>query len=275
MTSKDVSPIFHKGHNGTGILLAHGFTGTPLDMVPLADLFRGAGCAVAAPLLAGHGQTPEALRKTTWSDWYTSAEEGYHQLRLSGAETIYAIGHSMGGLLTLKLALRYPIQAMATLSSPIFTRNKNIKYTRYLKWIMPYARRTRQKAPHIEKHLRPYDRTPLASLEQLYRLIESTKQDLPNIQTPIFIAQGGSDETVDPSSADYIYEHIGSNYKKLRYYPRSTHIITRDYDYPRVNSDIASFFERIRLLTEGKSPLLHLTANTKESSQRDHRAENH
>lgn len=262
MARQTVSPIFHKGRNGTGMLLLHGFTGTPLDMELLADLFRGAGCAVAVPLLAGHGETPEALKKTTWSDWLRSAEEARRQLRLAGAKSLFAIGHSMGGLLCLKLALRYRFQAIATLSSPIFTRNKNIKYARYLKWIKPYIRRTEKKAPHIEKHLRPYPRVPLAAIDQLYRLIQSTKNDLPNIQTPIFIGQGGSDETVDPTSADYIYQHIGSNYKKLCFYPRSTHIITRDYDYPRVNRDVARFFERARPFTEGKSSI---TANAKES----------
>lgn len=252
MSPKECKSIFHKGHNGRGILLIHGFTGTPFDMGPLAEFFRGIGFAISIPLLAGHGTTPERLKKTTWKDWLHSAEEGYHQLKFNGVNSVYAIGHSMGGLLALKLALQYHFQALSTLSSPIFVHDQRIKYAGYLKWILPYKRRTEKKAPHIEQHLKPYSRTPLASVQQLYHLIESTKYDLPRINTPILIAQGGADETVHPSSADYIYEHIGSNYKKICHYPNSTHIITRDHDSYRLNRDIATYFEQMRLELEGE-----------------------
>lgn len=252
MSLNDRSSIFHKGHNGRGILLIHGFTGTPLDMGPLAEFFRGIGFAIAVPLLAGHGTAPELLKRTSWQDWLHSAEEGYHQLRLYGVDKIYVIGHSMGGLLALKLALVYPFQVIATLSSPIMVHDQRMKYAGYLKWIIPYKRRTQKKAPHIEQHLKPYSRTPLASIQQLYQLIESVKQDLPKINTPILIAQGGADETVHPSSADYIYEHIGSNYKKVYRYPNATHIITRDHDRYQLNRDIAAYFEQLRLELEGE-----------------------
>jgi len=251
MSQNECKSIFYKGHNGRGLLLIHGFTGTPLDMGPLAEFFRGIGFAISIPLLAGHGTSPEHLRKTTWKDWLRSAEEGYHQLRLSGAESIYMIGLSMGGLLGLKLAIDHSFKAMATLNTPIFVHDKRIKYVRYLKWIIPYVQRTEKKPPHIEQHLKPYIRTPLASLQQLYELIESVKSDLPSIETPIFIAQAGSDETVQPSSADYIYDYIGSNYKKVRHYPKSTHIITRDHDCYQLNRDIAAYFEHIRQELEG------------------------
>lgn len=249
---QEVRSIFHRGLNDRGILLIHGFTGTTLEMLPLAEFFRGSGYSVSAPLLAGHGTTPEQLRRTSWKDWLYSAEEGYHQLLVSGCKAIYPIGLSMGGLLALKLAQKYPFRVMATLCSPIFTRDERIKYTRYLRWMIPYKHRTEKKAPHIEQQILPYQRTPLASLHQLHLLIESVKCDLPQIQTPIFIAQSGADETVDPKSADYIYEHIGSHYKKKNHYPNSSHIITLDHDQHQVSMDIAKYFEQVTFAIEGK-----------------------
>lgn len=252
MFRQEVGPIYHRGHNGRGILLIHGFTGTTLEMKPLAEFFRGMGYAISAPLLKGHGTTPEQLKKTSWKDWLLSAEEGYHQLALSGCRVIYTIGLSMGGLLALKLSEKYPFRVMATLSSPIFVWDKRIKYTRYLKWIVPYKLRTETKAPHIEQHLIPYPRTPLASIHQLHELIESTKVDLPKIQTPIFIAQGEADETVNPASGDYIYGQIGSNYKKLARYPDSSHIITLDHESHKLFMDIAHYFEEVTFQEEGE-----------------------
>lgn len=249
----EVRSIYHKGHNGRGILLLHGFTGTTLEMKPVAEFFRGSGYAISAPLLAGHGTSPEHLKKTTWREWLYSAEEGYHQLLASGNRVIYAIGLSMGGILALKLAQRYEFRAMATLSSPIVVRDTRMKYARYAKWILPYVPGTREKkAPHIEKYLVPYSKTPLASVYSLYQLIEEVKGELPQIKTPIFIAQSGQDETVDPASADYIYDQIGSNYKKLIHYPLSSHIITLDHDRHQLFMDVAKFFEEVTWSVEGR-----------------------
>lgn len=249
----EVRSIFHKGHNGRGILLLHGFTGTTMEMKPAAEFFRGSGFAISAPLLAGHGSSPEQLRKTTWKDWLYSAEEGYHQLVDAGCHTVYAVGLSMGGILALKLARQYEFRAIATLSSPIFVRDTRIKHARWAKWIVPYVPGSREKkAPHIEKHILPYSRTPLASVHSLQQLIETVKQDLPQIKTPIFICQSGQDETVNPASADYIYNQIGSNYKKIIYYPQSSHIITLDHDRHQLFMDIATYFEEITWDVEGR-----------------------
>jgi carboxylesterase len=249
----EVRPIFHRGHNGRGILLIHGFTGTNLELRPAVEFFRGSGFAVSAPLLAGHGTTPQNLRKTSWREWLYSAEEGVHQLLANGSKVIYAAGLSMGGLLALKLAQKYEFRSIATLSTPIFVRDTRIKYAKWAKWFVPYVPGTREKkAPHIEKHIIPYSRTPLASVYSLQQLIEEVKAELPNIQTPIFIAQSGADETVDPASADYIYSQIGSHYKQIRHYPDSSHIITLDHDRHQLFMDMAKYFEEITWELEGR-----------------------
>ena len=52
-------PFFHSGGN-TGVLLCHGFTGTPASLRPWADTLAAAGLTVSLPRLPGHG--------TTWQD---------------------------------------------------------------------------------------------------------------------------------------------------------------------------------------------------------------
>lgn len=248
----EIRPIFHKGHKGRGILLIHGFTGNPLDLKPMIDHFRGIGYSLSVPLLAGHGKTAEEMRKTKWKDWVRSTEEGYEQLMESGCQTVYAAGLSMGGLLALYLARKHHFRAIATLSSPIIVRDKRMKHAKWLKYFVPYTARTQKKAPHIEKQIIPLPKTPLSCVQSLHELIEDIKKHLPSIQTPIMIAQGVKDETVDPISADYIYKHIGSNYKKIYHYPNSSHIITLDHDRHQLFMDMAHFFEEITISVEGR-----------------------
>src|ERR1035437_5524360 len=63
-----------------GILLLHGFAGTPPEMRPLAEELGRRGFTVYAPLLAGHGTSPEELEKTGHRDWIRSANEALDQL---------------------------------------------------------------------------------------------------------------------------------------------------------------------------------------------------
>ena len=50
---------FPEGNHG--VLLIHGFTGSPGHMRPLGEKLREAGFAVRGILLPGHGESPEAL----------------------------------------------------------------------------------------------------------------------------------------------------------------------------------------------------------------------
>jgi len=251
MAKNTPTPVFWKGKGKKAVLLIHGFTGSTLEVMPLAAYFQRLGFHVAAPLLAGHGATPEELRKTSRKDWYCSVETAYHELMSWDPKEVYVIGHSMGGLLAVQLASHYSMKAIATLSTPIFVRDQRIKYVGFLKYLLPYSKRPKKKPEHIEKRISPYPRTPLASVHQLSLLIKEVMRLLPSIQLPIMIAQSGMDETVDPSSADYIFRQIGSNYKEKILYPKSTHIITLDLELDRLCKDLTLFIKKVSDDKEG------------------------
>ena len=52
-----------------GILLVHGFTGSPASMRPWAEYLNQRGYTVKVPLLPGHGTTPEDLNLVKWEEW--------------------------------------------------------------------------------------------------------------------------------------------------------------------------------------------------------------
>ena len=92
-------PFFLPG-NDIGVLVCHGFTGSTQSMLFLGQQLNQAGYTVIGPRLAGHGISPQAMAKTTASDWTASVDEALATLRQTCAQ-VFMTGLSMGGTLTL------------------------------------------------------------------------------------------------------------------------------------------------------------------------------
>lgn len=249
------SPIFIKGNNAyrkerVGVLLIHGFTGTTAEMQPLSRFLADEGYTVHAPLLKGHGCTPEEMACTSWVDWYVSAEKGYERLQEEGCTHIVPIGLSMGGILALKMAQRRPVKGLATLCSPIRVRDRRLWLVRYLQHVVAYKKRKFQKAEHIEKELYVYDRTPLSCVASLEKLIKNVSYVLPKIKQPILIVQSEKDETVHPESGQLLYDRIGSYEKELAVFPDSSHIITLDHEKEKLHAKIHDFLHKLTSTTK-------------------------
>ena len=60
-----------------GIVLSHGFTGTPQSLRPWAEHLAAAGLTVRLPLLPGHGTRWQDANSTGWQDWYAAVERAY------------------------------------------------------------------------------------------------------------------------------------------------------------------------------------------------------
>src|SRR5689334_5026232 len=89
-----------------GILLSHGFMGTPQSVLYLGEALAQYGYSVSAPRLKGHGTDYRDLEKCHHEDWFESLERGYQQLKQQ-CTSVFVVGQSMGGTLALWLAHRY------------------------------------------------------------------------------------------------------------------------------------------------------------------------
>ena len=67
-------PVFREG-NKTGVLLLHGFTGSPYEMKELGAHLEEKGYTVSIPLLKGHGTTPGDLIGCNWYDWFEDSKK--------------------------------------------------------------------------------------------------------------------------------------------------------------------------------------------------------
>src|SRR3954451_3676129 len=114
-------PFFLPGGK-VGALLVHGFTSSPFVMRELGEHLNALGITVCAPLLAGHGTTPEHLGATNWKDWVASAEDGLTELRDFGCERIDLVGLSLGANIVLYLAGQKPqdYAGVVSMSAPLW-----------------------------------------------------------------------------------------------------------------------------------------------------------
>lgn len=219
-------PFFIKG-GSSGVLLVHGFTGLPASMLLLGKVLNNAGFSVLCPRLAGHGTSELDLMRTTKDDWFNSVLDGFFILR-GFCEKIFVVGHSMGGLLTLKLSTEYDVAKIVTLAAPIF-----IDEGRGLKNLPPkefcgnaFTLTQRKKLDDVPPAVNNvYDKTPLVSVHELIDLIADVKNFLPRVTAPILIMHGEEDHTAQPRSARYIMDNVGSPVKKIITVPNSGHLL--------------------------------------------------
>jgi carboxylesterase len=236
---KDPRPFEFSGGK-KAVLLLHGFTGTPSELRPLGKFLAEKGYTVKAPLLAGHGTTPEDMMQTGMKDWVKSAGDAYFDLKRKH-EDVYAAGLSMGGSLALHLAARLPVAGVISMCAPIFIQDRRARFAR---WIAPFVKFNPHKTPHpehIEPFLAGYAKTPMRCVPELLKLIRAVRRELQDIKVPVLILQAEQDLTVRPKSAEYIFQHIGSRQKQLKRYPNSGHILPVDHDRDQVFADVEQF----------------------------------
>src|SRR5580704_6211348 len=102
-----------------GVLVIHGFTGSPQSVRPLADAIAAAGFAVELPLLPGHGTVIEDLLPLGWSDWSDAGESVYRDL-VSRCDGVGVVGLSLGGALAVWLAAHHPeIRALVAINPAV------------------------------------------------------------------------------------------------------------------------------------------------------------
>ena len=226
-----------------GVLLVHGFTGSPSEMRLLGQYLQQQGYTVLGGRLAGHGTTPEDLARTTAEDWFHSVLDGYEILR-GGCGRISVVGLSMGALLAMLLGTVRDVHRIVSLSAPIFLREEN-----RLHLLPPRAAAVGQYVPRHRKRLPDipadcnvcYDRMPMLSIHELLAVIRRLKAALPKVRQPLLVVQSRRDHTVRAESGAYIYEHAGAARKQLLWLEASGHRVTIDSERTTVFARTAEF----------------------------------
>jgi carboxylesterase len=229
-----------------GVLLSHGFTGSPASMVPWGQHLAGEGFSVAVPRLPGHGTTWQEMNRTGWQDWYGELERTFEKL-LAGCDRVVVGGLSMGGGLVLKLAADHgaDVAGVMLVNAAVASSNKQLLAVPLLKRVLPSMPGIGNdiKKPGQEEY--GYDRVPLRALGEMMAGWKAVREELPKVTAPILHFRSAEDHVVDPSSSRIIASKVSSREVKERILENSYHVATLDNDAPAIFEESVEFIRRV------------------------------
>jgi carboxylesterase len=223
-------PFAHPG-GPTGVLLCHGFTGSPATLRPWAEYLAAAGLTVSLPRLPGHGTTWQDMAHTRWEDWYAELDRAYEELR-GDADEIFLMGLSIGACLALRMAeLRGPAVAGLVLVNPsVAPDTKLFLLAPVLKLVVPSL-------PGIGSDIKrdgvrelSYDRVPVRAAATLPRLWKLTRRQLGDVTQPVLVYLSTTDHVVSPASMAVLRTGLPAGRLTVRELANSYHVATLDND---------------------------------------------
>lgn len=234
--------FFYKG-NDIGILISHGFVGTPQSVRFLGEYLASEGFTVYGVRLSGHGTHYEDMERCSYQDWIKSIEDGFHFLQQHCTD-IFVIGQSMGGTLTLNLSQTYKnikgimLINAAINSIPPMERYKNKHVPRFVHEGEPDI-----KAKNV--HEITYTKAPVRSMNQLFALMTETRDKLSDIACPVLAFRSSEDHVVPPENTDYIMANIQSDIKEVVPLYHSYHVASMDHDKELIAEQCSLFINKL------------------------------
>lgn len=249
MTSASALPVrpgaepFDSDGGPVGVLLSHGFTGSPASIRPWGEFLAARGHTVRVPRLPGHGTTWQDMNRTRWDDWYGELERALTDLR-SRCDRLVVGGLSMGGALALRLAERHQdIAAVMVVNPAVASSRFDVRLVPALKWVVPSM-------PGIGNDIKKtgadeigYDRTPLKALGSMLTAWKQTRAELGAIRAPLLYFRSTEDHVVDEASEPLILDGVSSSVREVVRLENSYHVATIDQDAPIIFERSAAFID--------------------------------
>jgi carboxylesterase len=223
-------PFEHAG-GPVGVLLCHGFTGSPQTLRGWADYLAGHGLTVSLPRLPGHGTTWQDLAGTSGDDWYAEVDAAFSRLA-SRCEQTFVFGLSMGGCLALRLAETHgsAVRGLVIVNPSLAPDTKLFLLAPVLKHVL---RTLPGIASDIKKpgaHEVGYDRVPVRAAAALPKLWSTTVKRLGQVASPVLVYRSTVDHVVGPASMQALLAGLPGSQVTVRECADSYHVATLDND---------------------------------------------
>jgi carboxylesterase len=233
--------------SSVGCLLVHGFTGAPREMLDLGVHLAEQGYTVHGVRLFAHGTQVDDMLRARWRDWLASVEDGYHLLHRH-CDRIVIMGLSMGGMLSLIFASRFPVSGVVAMSTPYaMPADWRLRFIRFFSLFIRHVAKGESDwvDPTAEEDHFDYPYYPTPSVAELRDLVGVLHTALPLIKVPTLVIHSKNDGSVPPQDAEKIFQALGSEDKILEWVLRSGHVITRDAERQRVFALATEFVSKL------------------------------
>lgn len=229
----------------TGALLIHGYTATTAEVRPLGTYLHERGYTVMAPLLPGHGTTPQEMNRCQWQDWTNAVAQTYQQLK-SKCERVFVCGESMGALLTLYLASAYPEIAGIVVYSPalMIANPWSMRLATVLQFFIKQVNKPNSEPSDTDARWQGYEVNPVPALVQVGKLQQAVRDRLPQIAQPMRVMQGRLDKSIDLQSGEFILREVASKNKELCWLENSMHCLILDCEWERAAEMTLNFIQK-------------------------------
>ncbi|MFC9675402.1 alpha/beta hydrolase [Streptomyces sp. NPDC056949] len=238
-------PYRHEGGE-VGVLLCHGFTGSPQSLRPWAEYLAERGLTVSLPLLPGHGTRWEDMQVTGWQDWYAEVDRALREL-LDRCSQVFVFGLSMGAALALRLAAKHGDEVAG-----LVLVNPGNKVHGLAAHALPVARHLVRSTKGIASDIAKegsseigYDRVPLHAAHSLRNFFRIVDRELPQVTQPLVVLHSVQDHVVPPVDSARVLSRISSTDVEEILLEQSYHVATLDHDADRIFDESYAFIGRL------------------------------
>lgn len=204
--------------------------------------------------LNGHATDPEDMRRSRWTDWTASVEDGFHLL-CGSVDRVFLVGLSMGGVLSLLMSTRFAqrVAGVAAMSTPYQLPNDYPLWALRLYSMVVRNNPKSKEAPGVSwsdkaayaNHI-SYPQNPMRSVVELKLLLNEMQVALPEVRKPVLLIHSKDDPYVVPENMEKIYARlVNASDKTKLYVTGSGHVVTRDAARHQVSELVRDFIARV------------------------------
>lgn len=231
----------------TGIVLIHGFTGSPDSTAPWAEHLNGLGYRVNAIRLPGHGTTWQDANTKTFADLLSAAEAAFAEMR-EHTDRVFLMAQSFGSALALWIAAdRADEVSGVVLVNPWVRADGVASWQRHLVPLQKYLAMVVSNVPGVASDIADptkeelgYEKVPVKLAATLVPGFTTLRDRLPAVTAPIQLHLSTVDHVLARSNAELIRASVRGPIEEFSL-TRSHHVATLDHDAPEIFARSAQF----------------------------------
>lgn len=222
------------------VLVIHGFVGGTYDNEHLVNYLEyQSGLDVYSFTLPGHYKP--LIAGVKYQEWIKESENQVEHL-IKKYNTVYVVGHSMGGVIASHLATKYPQIKKLVLVAPGFeyiSFDQNKKDIPNMNKIMD----KKDNKTAYEVILSKLLLVPVTTVIEFIKLIKKYKPSIKQVTIPTLILHGDIDEVIPLKASEYAYNNIASKKKYLTILTNVRHAVFRCERNEEINNYVYKFLK--------------------------------